>query len=185
MIKSNKANDSLFLDRDGVINELLPGEYVRSVDSFKFKAGVLPEISKLSKIFKNIFIITNQQGIGKGLMSIEDLESIHQWMLSEIQKSGGKITKIYLCPHLKESNCDCRKPKPGMILKAFQEFSEIIPQNCYFIGDTDTDMSAAMQAGITPVAFLDSNNNIDNWNVKPRYLIHQLEEFRWNILPLV
>ena len=87
--------DTLFLDRDGVINKKLDGKYVKNWEEFTFIPNVLSSISKLSRLFNRIIIITNQQGIGKGLMSKNDLFFLHQKMLKEIEKAGGKINKIY------------------------------------------------------------------------------------------
>ena len=134
--------DTLFLDRDGVINYKIENDYVKSVNEFEFIPEFIHVIKDLSLLFNRIIIITNQQGIGKGLMSISDLNEIHEHMLNTINDNNGKIDKIYFCPHLASENCFCRKPSPGMIQKAFQDYPDINRSKSYFIGDSDSDMKA-------------------------------------------
>ena len=93
MVTSNF--DSLFLDRDGVINKKLEGRYVSRWEEFEFMPNALQAVNILSKLFKRIFIVTNQQGIGKGIMSQNNLLFLHQRMIKEVEKAGGKIDKIY------------------------------------------------------------------------------------------
>jgi len=137
-----KKFDTLFLDRDGVINHKIENDYVKSIKDFKFIPEFIYVVKDLSLLFNRIIIITNQQGIGKGLMSISDLNEIHEYMLNTINDNNGKIDKIYFCPHLASENCLCRKPSPGMIQKAFQDYPDIDRSKSYFIGDSDSDMQA-------------------------------------------
>ena len=137
-----KKFDTLFLDRDGVINYKIENDYVKSIQDFKFIPEFIYVVKDLSLLFNRIIIITNQQGIGKGLMSISDLNEIHEHMLNTINANNGKIDKIYFCPHLASENCFCRKPSPGMIQKAFQDYPDIDRSKSYFIGDSDSDMQA-------------------------------------------
>ena len=140
-----KKFDTLFLDRDGVINHKIENDYVKSVQDFKFIPEFIHVVKDLSLLFNRIIIITNQQGIGKGLMSISDLNEIHEYMLNTINDNNGKIDKIYFCPHLASENCFCRKPSPGMIQKAFQDYPDIDRSKSYFIGDSDSDMQAGKE----------------------------------------
>ena len=140
--------DTLFLDRDGVINRKLEGGYARNWEEFEFMPSVLIAIKLLSKKFRRILIITNQQGIGKGIMSAEELEILHQRMLLEIENVGGKIDKIYYCPHLAEENCFCRKPQIGMIEKAIKDFPLLDIKNSYLVGDSPSDIQAGISAGL-------------------------------------
>ena len=143
--------DTLFLDRDGVINKKLERRYVRNSSEFEFIPGVLNAISKLSNVFIRIIIVTNQQGIDKGIMSNADLNTLHTQMKERIKQSGGKINKIYYCPHLEEFDCLCRKPKPGMIQQAVIDFPEIIIENSYLIGDSDSDIEAGKRMNLKTV----------------------------------
>jgi len=154
--------DTLFLDRDGVINKKLDGKYVRNWEEFTFIPNVLNYISKLSQLFNRIIIITNQQGISKGIMSKNDLLFLHQKMLNEIEKAGGKINKIYFCPHLETDNCNCRKPRIGMIEKAIKDFPSINIKKSYLIGDSSSDIEAGKKAGLHTVK-VDNNFTLNNW----------------------
>ena len=154
--------DTLFLDRDGVINLKLDGEYVKNIDQFEFISGVKTSISKLSKIFKRILIVTNQQGIAKRIMSDKDLDALHEYMLLELEQNGGVIDKIYYCPHLSSENCSCRKPNPGMIQQALIDFPEIKLAHSYLIGDSDTDILAGNKMGLISIK-VDDEYTLSKW----------------------
>src|SRR5215831_19148407 len=104
---------TLFLDRDGVINGERKDEYVLRLEEFIFFDGVLQALKILNKVFGVIVIVTNQKGVGKGLMTLDDLHSIHDYMMREIESSGGRIDKIYYCTDLDNDSFN-RKPQPGM-----------------------------------------------------------------------
>mgnify|MGYP000905290610 FL=1 len=157
--------DTLFLDRDGVINVKLEERYVRNSNEFDFMQGALVAISKLSKLFKRILIVTNQQGIGKGIMTEDDLNLLHSFMTSEIGKLNGKIDKIYFCPHLDTENCNCRKPNPGMINQAIADFPEIDRQNSYLIGDSDSDIEAGNRMNLNTVK-VDNEYTLAKWTAE-------------------
>lgn len=178
-------NWNLFLDRDGVINELLPGDYVKKIDEFEFRPAVLEELAILSGIFTRIFIITNQQGVGKGLMTVKDLETVHGYMLKEIGKAGGAITQIYACIHRKEDNCLCRKPQPGLIYRAYSEFPEAENGINIFIGDSAADIELANYFGMSSIGMIHEYNEKNEWLARPRYFIGGLPELRLRILPLL
>ena len=154
--------DTLFLDRDGVINVKLDGQYVKNTEEFEFMIGAETAISKLSKIFNRILIVTNQQGIAKGIMSVQDLDLLHQHMLFELKKTGGAVDKVYYCPHLASENCNCRKPNPGLIQQAIIDFPEIKIDNSYLIGDSDTDIIAGNMMGLITVK-VDNKYTLSKW----------------------
>jgi len=154
--------DTLFLDRDGVINVKLDGKYVRNTDEFEFMPGAEFAIAHLSKIFKRILIVTNQQGIAKGIMSAEDLNVLHQYMLQQLKVEGGVIEKIYYCPHLAAENCSCRKPNPGMIQQAIIDFPAIKIEESYLIGDSDTDIIAGEKMELITVK-VDNEYTLLKW----------------------
>ncbi len=135
-----------FLDRDGVINKRLVGDYVKSWEEFEFLPGVLSTLKRLRVAGHRVVLVSNQSGIGRGLMSHEDLENVHREMIREIEDAGGKIDKIYYCPHHPDDGCSCRKPQPGNLLKAAQEYNIDISR-CFFIGDSYTDVEAGNRAG--------------------------------------
>ena len=154
--------DTLFLDRDGVINYKIDGGYVTSKEEFIFIPDFLEVISKLSILFKRIIIVTNQQGIGKEIMSDLALENIHSFMLDKIKEVNGRIDKIYYCPHLILDDCNCRKPKSGMILNALQDFTDINISSSYLVGDSDSDIKSGQKEGVKSFK-VNSDYTILNW----------------------
>ncbi len=157
--------DTLFLDRDGVINMKLEDRYVRSFEEFEFMPGAIDAISKLTNKFNRIIIVTNQQGIGKEIMSIADLNTIHSKMKEKIEQSSGRIDKIYYCPHLEEYECNCRKPKPGMIENALLDFPEIVLKESYLIGDSDSDIDAGKRMNLSTVK-VNNEYTLEKWTTE-------------------
>ena len=115
-------------------------DYVKSWSEFEFEEGVLEAIAKFSGVFGRIFIVTNQQGIAKELMTEDDLQSVHQQMIREIERASGRIDKIYFCPHWSKDNCACRKPRTGMALQAKADFPEIDFAKSLMVGDSPSDI---------------------------------------------
>jgi len=141
---------TLFLDRDGVINEKLENDYVKNWDQFKFKEGALQAIAGLGKIFGRVFVVTNQRGVGLGLMTEEGLNEIHYRMHSEVISASGRIDKIYYCTAV--DNCaECRKPNIGMGLKAKNDYSEIVFSKSVMVGDSISDMKFGKNLGMKTV----------------------------------
>lgn len=151
------ASWTLFLDRDGVINERIPGDYVKTIEEFKFLPGVLEALAQLSAIFKHIVIVTNQQGIGKGAMTEAQLQMIHAHLLNEAGLSGGRIDAIFHCSGRAEDNPPCRKPNTGMADDAKRRFPEIDFKKSLMIGDSETDMEFASRNGMQHV-FIGEND---------------------------
>ena len=154
--------DTLFLDRDGVINVKLDERYVQDPSEFEFIYGAEKAISLLSTIFKRIIIVTNQQGIGKGIMTENDLNFLHDYMISELVKSEGRIDKVYFCPHLVSEKCGCRKPKPGMIQQAKLDFPEINFENSYLVGDSLSDLEAGKRMNLLAIR-VDNDYTLAKW----------------------
>ena len=113
--------------------------------------NALLAIKKLSNKFERIIVVTNQQGIGKALMTIDELSVLHELMKKEIIENGGKIDKIYFCPHLEKENCDCRKPAIGMIKRAIKDFPTLNLKQTFLVGDSPSDIEAGERAGIKTV----------------------------------
>jgi D-glycero-D-manno-heptose 1,7-bisphosphate phosphatase len=140
---------AIFLDRDGVIN-VEPIDYVKSWGEFTFLPGSLQALKALTRLSWPVIVVTNQAGIGRGLMTEQTLLEIHANMLEQIHQAGGRIDAIYYCPHHPDDHCSCRKPLPGMFLRAAQDLR--IDLSCsYMIGDTEKDLYAAHAAGCYPV----------------------------------
>ena len=151
---------TLFLDRDGVLNKKLENDYVKHSTEFEFIDGVLPALASLNKVFGKIVVVTNQQCIGKGIITIEDLELIHKNMLYEITYLKGRIDKIYFSPYLASENHPTRKPAIGMALQAKKDFPEIDFHKSIIIGDSLSDMEFGRTAGMKTV-FISSEEKID------------------------
>jgi len=131
---------TLFLDRDGVINRKLDGTYVLNPDQFEILEGAAAAIGQLSLYFGRIVIVTNQQGVGKELMTHQDLADIHDKMIEQITYYGGRIDEIYYCPDLAEHEPVNRKPNPGMGLQAKDDFPEIDFRKSIMVGDSVSDI---------------------------------------------
>jgi D-glycero-D-manno-heptose 1,7-bisphosphate phosphatase len=143
---------TIFLDRDGVINENR-SDYVKSWNEFCFLPGSKEAIAMLTHAGHRIVVCTNQAGIARGIIPQETVEDIHRRMVIEIAEAGGIIERIYYCPHGKDENCFCRKPRPGMLLRARDELG-IDMQYALFIGDSISDIHAALAAGVHPILVL-------------------------------
>jgi histidinol-phosphate phosphatase family protein len=130
---------TLFLDRDGVINDEIRDGYVLRPDMFRFSEGVLTAMPLLARRFHRIVVVTNQRCIGRGLLTTEGLNEIHRQMLEQIMQQGGRIDRIYFCPD-EESNSPCRKPGTGMGLQAKLDFPEINFTESVMVGNTLSDM---------------------------------------------
>ena len=142
---------ALFLDRDGVINRRLPGEYVKKWEEFEWLPGGLEAIVGLAQKFGRVFVVTNQQGIGKGLMTEEMLARIHASMLEEVADAGGRIDAVYHCPDLSTHKPNCRKPAPAMALQAKREFPEVDFRRSVMVGDSVSDMQFGQALGMFTV----------------------------------
>jgi len=153
---------TLFVDRDGVINRRITDGYITSPSDFEFLPGVIDALKIFQNKFQRIFIVTNQQGIGRGLMSVGDLDEIHNFMLEEFKKEGIKIDKIYYCPALETDDDPCRKPNIGMALEAKEDFPEIDLTKSVMVGDTSSDMKFGRDAGMHTVLTVPDNYSDEN-----------------------
>jgi histidinol-phosphate phosphatase family protein len=151
---------TLFLDRDGVINKKLDNDYVKHWVEFEFLEGVIEALKITNSIFGNSVVVTNQQGIGKGLYRTEDLELIHKNMLYEINYLGGRIDKVYFSPYLDKENHPTRKPNIGMGLQAKNDFPEIDFTKSIIVGDSLSDMAFGRALAMKTVFI--SNNETYN-----------------------
>ena len=139
---------AVFIDRDGVINSDEGLYYIYKTEDFKLNFGIVENICKLKKAGYLVIIISNQGGIGKGLYSKKDTDSLHTILQNEISKNGYSLDEIYYCPHHPDSgSCICRKPDSLLIEKAIARFG-IDKTQSYLIGDSPRDIEAAQKAGI-------------------------------------
>ena len=139
------AIKTIFLDRDGVINKEV--NYLHKAEDFKFIHGVFEACNYLIELKYEIIIITNQSGISRGYYSEKDFFNITNWMLRQFKNNGVNILDVFHCPHSPNENCTCRKPKPGMILKASKEL-EIDLSKSILVGDSIRDINAGLSAEI-------------------------------------
>jgi histidinol-phosphate phosphatase family protein len=144
-------NWTLFLDRDGVINKRIENDYVKHWIEFEFLEGTLEALKNLNGVFGKILVVTNQQGIGKGLYKTEDLELIHKNMIYELSYLGGRIDKVYFSPYLAAENHPTRKPLTGMGLQAKKDFPEIDFTRSVMVGDSMSDMEFGRTLGMKTV----------------------------------
>ncbi len=142
---------AVFLDRDGVIN--VDSGYVSKREDFVFCEGVFDALKSFQKLGYMLIIVTNQSGIGRGYYSEKDFLALSEWMNDELKNKGIKISKVYYCPHAPDAGCECRKPKPKMILDAVKEF-DIDLKNSVMVGDKLSDMEAGKKAGVARLFLL-------------------------------
>ena len=154
--------DTLFLDRDGVINKKLEGRYVTNFNEFIFIENSVLAINKLHEIFKRILVVTNQQGIGKGIMTEDDLHLLHKQMQRALNPDFNLIDKIYFCPCLEGVDCKCRKPKTGMFENAKLDYPEIEIENSFLVGDSESDIIAGKNFGLNTVK-VSNDYNLNDW----------------------
>ncbi len=170
---------TLFLDRDGVINHDKQGSYIFNAAEFEFVEGAPALFKTLTEKFNRIIIVTNQRGIGRGLMSLEDLEAIHQKMLQGIEGAGGKIDAIYFATSINNKDF-MRKPNPGMALMAQENFPDINFSKSIMIGNNITDMEFARNAGMRTV-FLPTTMKLELPNAYADIIFRSLKEFSENV----
>jgi len=144
------AHWTLFLDRDGVLNHEKKEDYIRNASEFHFYEQVPEAVAMLNHSFRRILITTNQKGIGKALMTVEDLNAIHEHMLHQIENAGGHISKIYFCPDLADDSPN-RKPQPGMAFQAKADFTDIDFSKSVMVGNRMSDMKFGRNAGMYTV----------------------------------
>ena len=130
-----------------MINRRLPGAYVRSWDEFRFLPGARAGLRLLREAGYLLIVITNQRGIGRGLMSETDLAAVHARMQAELVRAGAGVDAIFHCPHDIAEQCDCRKPRPGMLTRALRSFA-VDPERSWVVGDSLSDLEAGRAAGI-------------------------------------
>ena len=136
---------AVFLDRDGVLNRERP-DFVKSPEELEILPGIEGPLHEIQKLGFRIVIVTNQSVVGRGLTSHYEMSRIHEKLRLELARSGCSIDGIYYCPHRPDEGCDCRKPAPGLILKAARELG-IDVERSWMIGDKEMDLEAARRAG--------------------------------------
>jgi D-glycero-D-manno-heptose 1,7-bisphosphate phosphatase len=145
----------VILDRDGTINHD-SDQYIKSPAEWKPIKGSMEAIARLTQAGYRIVVATNQSGIARGLFDMATLNAIHDAMHRAAAQEGGRIDAVFFCPHAADSDCECRKPKPGMLLEIGRRFNVPL-EEVYMVGDAPRDVQAAAAAGAKPVLVLTGN----------------------------
>jgi D-glycero-D-manno-heptose 1,7-bisphosphate phosphatase len=143
---------AIFLDRDGVIIENRP-QYVRSWTDVEFFPQAIDALQKLKNTAYKVVIVTNQAGVSRGVLPLDTAEEINRRLWAEIERLGGRIDGIFMCPHKPEDGCNCRKPQPGLIRQAAQVL-QIDLKSSLLVGDMLTDLLAGQNAGVPRLALV-------------------------------
>ncbi len=169
---------TLFLDRDGVINDRLVDDYVKEIHELKIIEKVPDAIARFSELFGRILVVTNQQGIGRGRMTVEDLLVLHGFIEDVIQKAGGRIDRFYFAPQLSTERSNYRKPGTGMGLKAQRDYPEIDFSKSIMVGDSETDIEFGKKLGMKTVMLKNGGNLL----TKADYIFGGLWEFSQHLI---
>lgn len=166
---------AFFLDRDGVIN--VDKSYVYKVEDFEFIDGVFDTLKYIQSKGYKLFIVTNQSGIGRGYYTIEDFLNLTLWMKNEFKNNDINIEDVQYCPHAPEENCNCRKPKTGMVDNILQKF-DIDLENSWFVGDKDSDIKCANSANIKNSVQVKSGQDFDENKTDAKYVLNSITEIK-------
>lgn len=178
------GNWTLFLDRDGVINKRPINTYVTKLEEFEWIDGVIESIALLSKLFRTTVVVTNQQGLGKGLMTLQDLDKVHHKMLSGINQAGGRIDKIYFCGDLDKTGSLFRKPAIGMGLLAKKNFPYISFKKSIMVGDTKNDMIFGKRLKMYTVLIDEDSDMARKYPYLVDFRFADLHSFAQSIMPV-
>ena len=168
----------VFLDRDGTINRDSP-DYIKSRGEFKFLPGSLDAIQKLTRSGFTTIVITNQSAVPRKLISLKELEAVHQLMIAAAARHGGEIKDIFYCPHLPEGGCDCRKPEPGLLYQARDKYA-IDLSAAVMVGDSTRDIECARRAGCGKAVLVqsglkdDAEKELEEKQIVPDYVAKDL-----------
>jgi histidinol-phosphate phosphatase family protein len=176
----------IFLDRDGTINIELPN-YVQRWEQFRLLPGALEALKLLKESGFKVFVVTNQSCVARNIVSEEKVHEINRLMCEEVEKAGGKIEKVYFCPHAPEvSDCKCRKPKDGLYRLAAEEFG-FDPSGAYAIGDDGRDLAPAKALGGTVVLVKTGKSAAyvkGMWNIEPDFTAENILDAARKVIEL-
>lgn len=165
----------VFVDRDGVIN-VNRDDYVKNVDEFVFLPGALEGLARLKAAGITTIVVSNQAGVGRGLISPSELEQIDRRMFQTVTEHGGEIAGSYYCVHKRDEGCDCRKPEIGLFRRASRDLGFDLSE-AFFVGDACSDVEAGHKAGCTTVLVLTGKSSAEDatrWNCKPDHIAQDL-----------
>ena len=167
------AIKTIFLDRDGVVNKEV--RYLYKLSDFEFIDGIFDACLYFQKLGYEIVIVTNQSGIARGYYDENDYLRLTEWMLGQFNDNGINILDTFYCPHSPASLCECRKPKPGMLIEAKHKH-DISMKDSWMIGDKETDIEAANLAGITNTILVKSGHLINESNSNSKFTIDSIKQ---------
>ncbi len=173
---------TLFLDRDGVINRRYTGGYLTSWDQFEFLSGAADAIVSLTPVFKRIIVVTNQQGVSKGITTDFEIDHLHYRLKDHIAEAGGKIERIYYCPEHGMYLPKWRKPNTGMPLQAQEDFQDIDFKKSIMVGDFSTDIEMGHRLGMTTVFIKNEKSVWSDDHRKPHYTFPSLWSFSLEVV---
>ena len=163
----------MFLDRDGVINQEVG--YLHKSKDFKFIDGIFEACKYFQSLGFKVIVVTNQSGIARGYYQETDFHILTKWMLVQFYNQDVDILDVFFCPHGPNSTCECRKPKPGMLLEARDKYG-INMNESWLIGDKETDIDAAYAAGINNTILVKSGHRIDGMITKAKFILESIKE---------
>lgn len=145
-----KRTRAVILDRDGVLN--VDSGYVHSREEFQWVPGALQAVKRCTAAGYLVLVATNQSGVGRGYYDEKAVRRLHRWMNRQLREKGGRIRSFYFCPHHPDAGCACRKPNPGLFLRAIQDW-HLDTKRSFSVGDSDRDIAASAAAGIRGFRF--------------------------------
>ena len=167
------TNKTIFLDRDGVVNKEV--NYLHKISNCEFIPGIFHTCNYLQDVGFQIIIITNQSGIARGYFDENDYQILTKWIIQQFKFNNINLLDVFHCPHDPDSNCSCRKPNPGMLLEAQNKYS-IDMNKSWLIGDKETDISAANNAGITNTILLRSDHKINEGISNAKHILSSMSD---------
>ena len=169
------SKKAIFLDRDGVVNKEV--NYLFKIEDFEFIDGIFDTCLYFQNLGYAIIIVTNQSGIARKYYTENDYQTVTKWMLRQFEDRGIEILNVFHCPHGPESTCECRKPKPGMFLKAKDKHNTDMEKS-WMIGDKEVDVIAANSAGINHTILVKSGHSIDESTSKAEFILDSIQHLK-------
>lgn len=163
----------MFLDRDGVINQEVG--YLHKSKNFKFIDGIFVACKYFQSLGFKVIVVTNQSGIARGYYQETDFHILTKWMLVQFYNQDIDILDVFFCPHGPNSNCTCRKPKPGMLIEARDKYGINMAES-WIIGDKETDIDAANAAGVNNTILVKSGHSIDGTTSNAKFILESIKE---------